>query len=75
MTFVEVVINDKTANEVMEIVRDLRSSGLVQGIDFDFAFRPAKFDNFSGDAVYNSHVEFTFYKEKYATFFTLKYGN
>ena len=70
---IKVVINDKQPDEVMSIVRELRAQGLVQGQDFDFAYRPAEFDNFSGDAVHNRHTVFTFYQDKYATLFALKY--
>jgi hypothetical protein len=71
---IEVVIMDKQPNEVMDIVRELRAQGLVQGQDFDFAYRPATYDNFSGDAVHNRYTSFNFYSEKYATLFALKYS-
>lgn len=70
---IQVTILDRKPDEVMSIVRELRSQGLVQGQDFDFAYRPAEYDNFSGDAVHNRHTVFTFYSEKYATLFALKY--
>ncbi len=57
----------------MDIVRQLRDKGYVQGVDFDFAYHPPKFDNFSSEAVYNRRVVFTFYKEEIATWFTLLY--
>ena len=71
---IEVVIRDKRPNEIMEIVRELRASGLVQGKDFDFKYQPAQFDNFSGDAVHNRHTSFYFYKERYATLFAIKFS-
>ena len=55
----------------MDIVSDVRLRGYVQGQDFDFEYRPPKFDNFSGDAVYNRCVIFRFYKEELATWFSL----
>ena len=66
---------DKAVSEIMSIVYELRNQGYVQGVDFDFAYKPPEFDNFSGDAVHNRYTRFTFYNEKYATLFTLKYGN
>ena len=57
----------------MDIVRDLRAQGLVQSVHFDFAFYQSKWDDAIGEIP--KQVVFTFYEEKYATFFTLKYGN
>ena len=70
---IEVKLLDKDVVEYLIIVRDLKEKGYVIGKDFDFAYHPPKFDNFSGDAVYNRSVVFTFYKEEIATWFTLKY--
>ena len=70
----KVKVIDKDPNEVMEIVHELRAQGLLQGRDFDFAYHQARYDNNSYDAVENRHAIFTFYTERYATLFTLKYG-
>lgn len=59
--------------EVMDIVRELRSAKLTQGIDFDFRYSHASFDNTSYEAVEPSKAEFYFYQAKWATWFTLKY--
>jgi hypothetical protein len=74
MNMREVVIFDKSANETMEMVHKLRTSGLIQGTDFDFKFTPAKYDNFSGSPIELRHTIFYFYKEKYATFYELKWA-
>lgn len=74
MNIREVVLLDRTAGEVLELVKELRSSGLVQGQDFDFKYQPPVWDNFSGDAVHNKHTVFYFYTEKYATFYQLKWS-
>ena len=68
---IEVKILDKLPSEFLEIVRELREKGYVQGIDFDFEYHPPKFDDFSGDAVYNRCVVFKFYKDELATWFSL----
>ena len=68
---IEVKLIDKLPSEFLEIVRELKEKGYVQGVDFDFAYHPPKFDDFSGDAVYNRCVVFTFYKEEIATWFNL----
>lgn len=71
----KVRVIDKSPQEVMDLVRELRDQGLVQGHDFDFAYHQARYDNNSYDAVENKHAIFTFYTEKYATLFTIKYGS
>ena len=60
------------ANSIMEKVRELRLMGLVQGIDFDFSFIPYSY-NYSTDEEVRKHAVFTFYTEKYATFYALKW--
>jgi hypothetical protein len=70
-----VTVNDLTPVDTMEIVRELRQAGLVQGKDFDFYYHQAKWDNTSYEAVTNRHTDFTFYTEKYATLFALKYSS
>lgn len=60
-----------SANRVLEIVYELRSSGLSQGTDFDFVFHPGRWDNMTGDI--EKYVEFKFYDSKNATWFRLKH--
>lgn len=66
-----VVLPNKNANEVMDIVREMRAQGMVQGIDFDFRYCPARWDEMIGDVP--AETVFTFYKEKWTTWFTLKW--
>lgn len=68
-----VKLSDIDAVCVMEIVRELRVSGMTQGIDFDFAFNQSKWDNMIGEIP--KYCIFTFYTEKYATLFALRYGS
>ena len=70
-----VSIENINANDTMNIVKDLREQGYIQGVDFDFAYRPEFYDNFSGEPLQKKHAEFIFYVEKYATLFLLKYCN
>ena len=60
------------ANSVMDKVRELRSTGLVQSVDFDFAFYQSKWDDMIGEIPKNAI--FTFYTDKYATFYALKWA-
>lgn len=71
---IEVVIKHKKPNEIMDIVRELRSQGIIQGHDFNFAYHQAKYNNDGWECVIPEHTVFSFYTEKYATFFALKYA-
>ena len=44
-----VTLLNKDANEIINIVRELRSMGLVQGTDFDFAYNQSRWDGMIGD--------------------------
>lgn len=59
----------------MEIVRELRAHGMTQGSDFDFAYFQNKYDPITGHRETEEHAVFTFYVEKYATLFTLKWSS
>lgn len=72
---IEVVIYDKNPNEVMDIVKELRAQGYAQGIDFDFAYNKPVWDTFGHEAPTRRFTVFTFYNEKYATLFALKYSS
>jgi len=71
---VDVVIKHLIPIEVMEIVRAIRSQGCEQGVDFDFAYTPERFETFGTDN-YQRFTTFTFYDEKYSTWFILKYSH
>lgn len=60
-------------NEIMDKVKELRSSNLRQGIDFDFKFHPTRWDNFSYEPAVDRHAEFIFYNEKAAVLYALKW--
>ena len=68
-------IENIEANAVMEIVRELRSQKLIQGIDFDFKYNQSEWDPVSGHNIHSKHTIFTFYHDKWATWFILKYNN
>lgn len=71
---IDVTIGDVLPNDVMEMVRELRRQKLVQGKDFDFKYITPTYDYLSNSGT-SRHTVFTFYNEKYATFFALKYSN
>lgn len=70
---IEVKLLDLMPNDTLEIVRELRQKGYVQGVDFDFEYNKPVYHDWSGDAVYNRYTIFKFYKDELATWFELTY--
>lgn len=70
----EVKLLDKMPNEVMEVVKELRQKGYVQGLDFDFEYHKPKYSDITYEAVHNRYTLFKFYREELSTWFILKYG-
>lgn len=68
----KVIIPNKSAGQIMEMAQELRDSGLVQGTDFDFAYYQGRWDEMIGEIP--RETVFTFYTEKYATFYQLKWS-
>ena len=68
---VNIVIEHKNPNDILDIVKQLRASGLVQGVHFDFAYNQSRWDEMIGEIP--TTTVFTFYEEKYSTLFALKY--
>lgn len=66
-----VTLNGKSPSEILNIVSELKAMGLVQGKDFDFAYTPPNSDY---KLVMSRYTVFTFYEEKYSTYFELKWG-
>jgi hypothetical protein len=67
-----VSVHDIDTNQVMDIVRELRQQGMVQGQDFDFAYHQSKWDEMIGEIP--RETKFTFYNDQLATWFQLKYA-
>jgi hypothetical protein len=68
---IRITVKDKSPNDIMEIVKELRGKGYVQGIDYDFAYNQSKWDDMIGEIP--KHTVFTFYKDELATWFELLY--
>ena len=68
---VTVVIENRDVSDVLDIVKELKANGLVQGVHFDFAYNQSRWDPMIGDV--KGFTNFTFYEEKYSTLFALKY--
>jgi hypothetical protein len=67
-----ITLTGKNPNEIMDIVREMRFSGWVQGTDFDFAYHQSRWDDMIGEIP--KCAIFTFYTDKHATFFALKWA-
>lgn len=68
---ITVVVENRGVSDVLDIVKELKTSGLVQGVHFDFAYNQSRWDPMIGDV--KGFTNFTFYEEKYSTLFALKY--
>lgn len=71
-TVTKININDELVGPIIDLVRDLKNQGYQQGIDFDFAYCPPQWNDFTGESVAR-HTVFTFYKDELASWFSLKY--
>ena len=60
--------------EVLDVVRNLRERGLVQGIDFDFEYRSSIFDISNYEMITSRGGTFHFKDPKWATIFRIQYG-
>ena len=67
-------INGIGVNDTLDIVKEVRSQGLVQGRDFDFKYQKPTWDEGNYQQITDRHAEFKFYDDKYATLFGLRYG-
>jgi hypothetical protein len=70
---IKVVIENKKPNDIMVIVNELRTQGLVQSKDFDFAYHRATYSTDGWECISPEYTVFSFHTEKYATLFALKY--
>ena len=68
---VTITIENRSVPDVLDIVKELKTSGLIQGVHFDFAYNQSRWDPMIGDV--KGFTNFTFYEEKYSTLFALKY--
>ena len=70
---ITVVVEDRALVDIIDIVKELRASGLRQGVHFDFANNQSRWDPMIGNV--KGFTNFTFYEEKYSTLFALKYSS
>ena len=64
-----VTILGKTANEIIDIVHEMKKYGWETGVDFDWEYH-------KGQSLFGSddrHTIFYFHKEEYSTYFALRW--
>lgn len=62
------------ANQTMDIVRELRKLGLVQGTDFDFRYQQREYSFYGDKDEKPRGAEFYLREGKWCTYLTLKYA-
>lgn len=70
---IKVKLEDIPPNDIMDIVNELKELGWKQGVDFDWSYNKPLFDS-EWNLSRPKNTVFTFYNEKYGTWFALKYG-
>ena len=58
----------------MEIGQELRTSGWIQGVDFDYAYYKPEYDKFRYNLIQERRAVFTFYNDSNASYFMLRWG-
>jgi hypothetical protein len=64
-----------SASDTMEIVKELRAMGLVQGRDFEFRYQPRQDDGFTYEDTVPKGCEFYFNEGKWTSYMALKYSS
>jgi hypothetical protein len=71
-----VFVKNIKADKTMEIVRELRAMGLVQGKDFEFKYLQAQWDYYGDNQIRDTGgAEFYFREGKWRTYIALKYAS
>lgn len=69
---VVITVTEKDSNEISQLVRELKDSGLKVGIDFDFEFSTGRYDWSTHEHV-PRQTKFTFYHDEIAVLFALRW--
>jgi hypothetical protein len=70
-----IFIEGLTAGQSMDIVKELREMGLVQGKDFEFRYQPREEDGFTYNETAQRGCEFYFKNGKWRSYMALKYAS
>jgi hypothetical protein len=68
------MLYDINVNKLLEIVNELKQIGWTLGVDFDFSYHKAEYDDFSHIPITEQHAKFSFYNDSNASYFILRWG-
>jgi len=63
-----IIIQRKSADEIIDIVHEMQRYGLVINLDFDWEYHKAE-----SSLDRDRYAKFIFYKEEYSTYFALRW--
>jgi len=62
-----ITVPNKSANEIIDIVHQMKKYGWIDGVDFDWEYhKPVDYDGLR-------YTVFNFYNEEYTTYFALRW--
>jgi|LakMenE01Jun11ns_1017448.scaffolds.fasta_scaffold8615815_1 hypothetical protein len=67
---VPIILQGLSARKALELVSELKESGLIVHVDFEFYFYSEKIDH---GKIHKRYCEFRFQEPKLATFYSLKW--
>jgi hypothetical protein len=70
-----IFIRGLTANQSLDIVKELKELGLIQGRDFEFRYQPRQDDGFTYDDTIPRGCEFYFNEGKWTSYMAIKYSS
>lgn len=70
---IKITVPHKSPADALGIVQKMKEDGWQIGVDFDFAYRQAEYDNDGFEAVTPRRTDFMFYRPELATMFSLKW--
>jgi hypothetical protein len=70
-----IFIRGLTANQSLDIVKELKELGLIQGRDFEFRYQPRQDDGFTYNDTIPRGCEFYFNEGKWTSYMAIKYSS
>jgi hypothetical protein len=64
-----ITVHGKSSNEIIDIVRQMKEHGWINGVDFDWEYHKA--ESFAEPAY--CYTIFNFYRDEYSTYFSLRW--
>jgi hypothetical protein len=70
---VKITVPDQSPADALDIVHKMKADGWQIGVDFDFAYHQAEYNNDGYEAVNPRRTDFMFHRHELATLFSLKW--